>query len=100
MKIISFYSPSSRNIVDLKFEVKLDCSIRFGIDEVVRVYYELILYKDLDTVDTVVCHLESGTSVDEKIFFDPFFLPYFPLKSLLMDFNPFAAFSHPILQIK
>ena len=72
--IVSFYIPSSRNIIHLKVEEKLDFSLRIELYETVRLYYELILYKEHDTFDTLVFHLESGTSADEKIFMAPCFL--------------------------
>ena len=73
-KIVSFYIPSSRNIIHLKVEVKLDLSLRLEINETVRLYYEIILYKEHDTFDTLVFHLESGTSADEKMYLAPYFL--------------------------
>ena len=46
-KIVCFYIPSSRNIIYLKVEVKLDFSLRLEINETVRLYYELICIKNM-----------------------------------------------------
>ena len=73
-KIVSFYILSSRNIVHLKVEIKLDFSLCLEIIETVRVYYKLILYKELDTFDKLVSHLEFRASADEKLCLAPYFL--------------------------
>ena len=45
-KLSHFYIPSSKNIVLLKIEAILHFSLRFEINQTVRVYYKLVLYEE------------------------------------------------------